>query len=600
MADLVARGPDPSDGWRRPVPAAAVTLGRTAPASAWDAPWDQKISARHATLTWQGQALRVRRVPRARNPIFFRGRPLDDFLLGIGDTFVIGETTFTLVAGEGPAGSEMPTRDLPGDLPQPDAELTCSHEELCRVPYLDAGERIEVLAALPEMIRFSPGDAELEARVVDVLLRGIPRAGAAAIVRLRPALAGEPEVDVRAVTARDPRLEPLRPSRRLIVDAVSTRRQSVLYRWDVKADRADFTAHAACDWALCVPLPDDPLPGWGLYVAGPLREARPDAPPAQDLLKGDLKFTEVVADIFGSLRQVRDLQRRQTQLTSFLSRPVVAALAQQDIEAVLRPREAEVTVLFCDLRGSCRLIDEGRDDLPGLWERISTALGIMTGSIIDQDGVVGDFQGDAAMGFWGWPLEVPDQVERAARAALTIRRHFARAAREPGNPLAGLGCGVGIAHGPAIAGKLGTPDQFKVGVFGPVVNLAARLESMTRQFRVPILLDDASARQLARTQHSHWCRCRRLARVQPHGMLTTLTVSELLPPLVEPGAMPERDRRDYEAALDAFFGGRWPDAGDLLRRLPHDGPAERLRAFMEGHHGEPPAGWDGVMVLEAK
>jgi adenylate cyclase len=600
MADLVARGPDPADQWRRAVPAGPVTLGRTAPASTWDAPWDQKISSLHATLTWQGSALRVRRALRARNPIFFRGQALDDFLIAVGETFVIGETTFTLVGGEGPAGSEMPTRDLAGDLPSPDAELTCSPEELRRVPYLDAGERIEVLAALPEMIRFSPGDAELEARVVDVLLRGIPRAGAAAIVRLLPPAAGEPDVAVRAATARDPRLEALRPSRRLILDAVSRRRQSVLYRWDVKAADPDFTAHAACDWALCVPLPDDPLPGWGLYVTGLVRDPRADAPPAQDLLKGDLKFTEVVADIFGSLRQVRDLQRRQTQLTSFLSRPVVAALAQQDIEAVLRPREAEVTVLFCDLRGSSRIMDEGRDDLPGLWDRVSAALGIMTGSIIDQDGVIGDFQGDAAMGFWGWPLAVPDQVERAARAALTIRRHFARAAREPGNPLAGFACGVGIAHGPAIAGKLGTADQFKVGVFGPVVNLAARLESMTRQFRVPILLDESTARHLARTQHSHWCRTRRLARVQPYGMLTTLTVSELLPPLVEPGSMPERDRRDYEAALDAFLGGRWPDAGDLLRRLPHDAPAERLRAFMEAHHDAPPSGWDGVIVMEAK
>ena len=600
MADLVARGPNAADQWRRTLSAGPVTLGRAASASTWDVPWDQKISSLHATLGWQGGALRVRRSPRGRNPIFFRGQAVDDFLLAPGETFVIGETTFTLVPTEGPAGSEMPTRELAGDLPSPDAEWTCSPEELRRVPYHDAGERIEVLAALPEMIRFSPGDAELEGRVVDVLLRGIPRAGAAAIVRLQPPAGGDPDVEVRAATARDPRLEPLRPSRRLILDAVSRRRQSVLYRWDVKGDDSDFTVHAACDWALCVPLPDDPSPGWGLYVTGLWRESHPDGPPAQEVLKGDLKFTEVVADIFGSLRQVRDLQRRQTQLTSFLSRPVAAALNQQDVEAVLRPREAEVTVLFCDLRGSCRIIDEGRDDLPGLWDRVSAALGIMTGSIIDQDGVVGDFQGDAAMGFWGWPLDVPDQVERAARAALTIRRHFTRAAREPGNPLAGFTCGVGIAQGPAFAGKLGTADQVKVGVFGPVVNLASRLESMTRQFRVPILLDEPSARQLTRTQHSHWCRCRRLARVQPHGMLTTLTVSELLPPVVEPGAMPERDRRDYEAGFEAFLGGRWPDALDLLRRLPHDGAAERLRAFIASHHGTPPDGWDGVMVLETK
>jgi adenylate cyclase len=584
MPDLVARGPNPADRWRRPLAPGTVTLGRLAPASAWDVPWDQQVSSVHATLTWEYGRLRVRRSPRGRNPIFFRGQILDEFDLPPGETFVIGETTFTLV--EGDADEPRPASDLL----KPDVELTCSREELRQVKFVDAGERIEVLAALPELIRFSPGDAELESRVLDVLLGGIPRAGAAQLVRVGAASAGgESGVEVRRARARDPGLEALRPSRRLVLDALARCRQSVLYRWDGAGPRTDFTAHAACDWALCVPLPDDPAPGWGLYVAGRL-----PGPVSQEVLKGDLKFAEVVADIFGSLRQVRNLQRRQTQLTSFLSRPVVQVLAGQDIDAVLRPRQAEVTVLFCDLRGFCRLVDEGQDDLPGLWQRVSAALGTMTSSILDQDGVIGDFQGDAAMGFWGWPLEAPDQVERAARAARAIRSQFARAGGDPDDPLAGLACGIGIAQGPAIAGKLGTPDQFKVGVFGPVVNRAARLESLTKHFRVPILLDDKCAARLGGG------RCRRLARVLPYGMRTPLLVSELLPPATEPGAMRERDLRDYEAGLDAFLGGHWPDAAALLRRLPHDGAAGRLREFMEVHHGRPPAGWDGVMALGAK
>src|SRR5262249_19859746 len=353
-------------------------------------------------------------------------------------------------------------KEGPADSTQPDLEVTCSRGELRQVKYADPTERIEVLAALPEMIRFSPADADLEARVVEVLLRGIPRASAAAIIRLKPSAGDETELAVRAATVRPGFPGPLEPSRRLVVDALSRRRQSVFYRWNVKAPRADYTAQQACDWAICAPLPDDPSPGWGLYVAGRLQEppgAPPDAATQAEFQKSDLKFAEVVADIFGSLRQVRDLQRRQTQLMSILSRPVVAALAQEDTEKVLRPRQTDVTVLFCDLRGSCRIMDAGQADLPGLWSQVSEALGIMTSSIIDQDGVVGDFQGDAAMGFWGWPLEVPDQVERAARAALNIRRRFLHAVKEPGQALSGFACGVGIAHGPAIAGKLGTQDQ---------------------------------------------------------------------------------------------------------------------------------------------
>src|SRR5262249_44514845 len=156
----------------------------------------------------------------------------------------------------------------------------------------------------------------------------------------------------------------------------------------------------------------------------------------------------------------------------------------------------------------------------------------------------GDFQGDAAMGFWGWPLDCPDQVAQAARAALAIRKRFALAAQRKGHPLAGFACGIGIAGGQAIAGKLGTYDQAKVDVFGPVVTLASRLESMTKQFGVSILLDERSAARLA--EHGGtWFRCRRVARVRPAGMRKVLTVSELLPQFTHAGdSLREQDRRD--------------------------------------------------------
>ena len=59
-----------------------------------------------------------------------------------------------------------------------------------------------------------------------------------------------------------------------------------------------------------------------------------------------------------------------------------------DADEVLRPRQAQVTVLFCDLRGSCRIAEEGSGDLPALWDRVSAALALMSGSILDQDGVI--------------------------------------------------------------------------------------------------------------------------------------------------------------------------------------------------------------------
>ena len=242
-------------------------------------------------------------------------------------------------------------------------------------------------------------------------------------------------------------------------------------------------------WAICIPLPDDPRQVGACTSPAALEHnlRSSDSVAGDMVLKSDLKFAELTADVFGVLRQVHHLQHRSSVLSTFLSQPVLIAVGKQNIEEVLQPREVNATVLFCDLRGSCKIVESGQGDLMALWDNVSEALGIMTSAIVENDGVIGDFQGDAAMAFWGWPLGGEEQIERAARAALTIRRRFAHVARQPGHRLAGFACGLGIAHGPAIAGRIGTHDQFKVGVFGPVVNRAARLESLTRKFRVSTL-----------------------------------------------------------------------------------------------------------------
>jgi adenylate cyclase len=176
-----------------------------------------------------------------------------------------------------------------------------------------------------------------------------------------------------------------------------------------------------------------------------------------------------------------------------------------------------------------------------------------------------------------------------------------------------------------VAGRLGTLDQFKVDVFGPIVNLAARLESMTKRFGVPILIDDACAKRLSGTSTAmrarpttevdlnvgsdtaqpsgvtaSGIRCRRLARVRPHGMRLDLMVSELLPPESDPDAPPEPQRLSFEAALDAFLAGKWADARSQLETLPKDGANGFLTSFMGRYPEGPPPNWDGVVVIEGK
>ncbi len=277
-----------------------------------------------------------------------------------------------------------------------------------------------------------------------------------------------------------------------------------------------------------------------------------------------MKFTELAATTLGTIRQSRLLQRRQDSLRPFFAPVVRHALSNRDPDEVLAPREANVSVLFCDLRGFSKQSEESADRLLELLRRVSDALGVMTHHILNRDGVVGDFHGDAAMGFWGWPFEDEDSVAKAAEAALAIRNEFLSAAAIPGHPLAGFRAGLGIATGKAVAGRIGTVDQVKVTVFGPVVNLASRLESMTKHLRAPILIDEATASRIRESIDRNKARVRRIARVQPFGMNTPLMVSELLPPEGPDSILSDVHIAAYEQALDSLQKGNWTDAFRLL------------------------------------
>jgi len=625
MAELVAQGKDGVLRWRHELPAQPITLGRTAD-SIWQASWDKKISRVHATLHWQDGQLAVRRLPISLNPIFYQGVPRDEFLVPPGGRFIIGDTSFVVI-GETPTAPSV-------DLPAPNAEMTCGPEELHQFRFVDANERIEVLAALPAVIRFSPSEAELETQVAGVLLRGIPRAAEAAIVCLRglggpglsPGGSGDPAIEVRLVKNRQGLPNNFRPSRRLVLEAILRRKQSVMHIWRSGEVNAEYTVQAGHDWAICTPLLGDQTGSWGLYVTGSLSGTLHGGPLRDDLLKSDLKFTELVADIFSSLQQVGRLQSRLGRLKTFLPRPVLgvlAGMAERDVEAFLKPRPATVTVLFCDIRGSCAIAERGQNDLMHLWDDVSGALGVMSSSILEQEGVIGDFQGDAVMAFWGWPLDAENQRERAFRAALTICNRLARVPREgeapaEPHPAAKAGsagaspsrgsetggthfsCGIGIAHGPAVVGRLGTPDQFKIGVFGPTVNLAARLESLAKRLGVAIVIDESCAQYLNVEGTRLGARTRRLARVQPQGMSQQLQITELLTELVEAPSLGDTERASYETALTAVEAGRWAEARALLARLPADGPATFLSRHLDRYPGGPPPGWNGVIVLDSK
>lgn len=586
MADLIAQGADSRNRWRRALlPDRQVVLGR---AATWPAAWDERISRRHAELRWDGRRLHVLRLPEARNPIFYKGQQLDEFLLLPGEHFVIGDTTFTV------ANDRV---QVSLDVPAPVEEQAFSTEYLHNLPFRHVGPHIDVLSRLPEVIGGAVSDAELSVRLVNLLLAGLPRAGAVALIAARELKSARPTIDVLHWDRRGASSGEFQPSQRLILDALA-RGESMLHVWNsgvTNGGSSDFTVNQGIDWAYSTPIMGRACRGWALYVAGRFATSGSVTNPVSDPrdLRDDLKFTELAATTLGALCDVRRLERERAGLSQFFAPPVMEALQELDPDVALAPREAEVTVLFCDLRGFSRVSERSADNLMGLLQRVSESLGVATRAIREEGGVVGDFHGDAAMGFWGWPLAQEDAALRAARAALAISAAFEAATAE--SALADFQMGIGIATGRAVAGKIGTADQVKVTVFGPVVNLASRLEGMTKLLHAPILIDERTA---ARLRARGELRLRRVAVVRPAGMTTQVEATELL---AFDNATDERHVAAYERALDAFVAGDWQLALEQFQHVPATDRAKAfLTTFIAQHGGRAPDDWQGVIALAAK
>ena len=534
--------------------------------------------------------LEVTRLADAQNPIYHDGSEATDFAIRPGEHFVIGQTTFSLADQRA---------EITADVPEPAQQQSFSTQYLKQIQFRNPDRRIEVLSRLPDVISGAAGDKELFVRLVSMLLAGVPRADAAAVVATDPSCE-EPSEDPSTPTARvlhwDQRLmvaKDFQPSHSLILEAVR-QHQSVLQVWHgvAEGDSPAYTESEHFDWAFCVPIAGKACRGWALYMAGRFQPEPSTGSASSDPndLREDVKFTELVAATLSSLREMRLLERQQASLSQFFSPVVLETLAFEDPDVVLAPRETKVSVLFCDLRGFSRESERSADNLLELLERVSNALGIMTRHIHDLGGVVGDFHGDAAMGFWGWPLPQEGSILRACQTALRVRADF--------EATAGFHAGIGLATGTAVAGKIGTVDQVKVTVFGPVVNLASRLEGMTKTLHASILLDEPTAAAVRRQVPRDVARVRRLAIVRPFGLDTPLEVSQLLPPESEYPELTDEHIAYYESALDAFLAGRWPEAMELLHQIPTDDHVKDfLTVHIAQHNRTPPPEFDGVIPL---
>jgi len=588
MLELMVNGPEANQQWRREIPAGEVIRIGRAPRAGWAVPWDLLISREHCEIATDGKSINVKRLDAARNPVHFNEVDTREFNISAGQGFRIGQTVFQLVAVS--LSDDLSASHL--------EEQSFAPDELKQFKFQNAEERLDVLAKLPEAISATRTDKELAQAAIKVMLDAMPHARAAACVRYPPNMSVEDEPLMMQWDSRTDDIGRFSPSRRLIHASIE-RAEGILHIWqDADDSNPAFTVTGNLDWAFSIPFKGEHSKGWALYVSGQFGAPGASAIGESDL-KGDLRFTELISDLIGSIRQVKTLESQQAGLAQFFSPAVIEAVRTVGGEDMLEPREADISILFCDVRGFSQKAEEAKD-LRELLDRVSEALGVMTAGIIRYDGVIADFQGDAALGFWGWPGDAEEGPVAACRAAIDIHQSFRRANSHPENPLCGFSVGVGISHGLAIAGRIGTTEQIKVGAFGPVVNMGARLETMSKQLRASIVIDEVTASYVQKLPDSD-LRCRKLASVRPVGMETDMNVYELLPPIALDDSVSDETVETYNRAVDAFIGGNWDQSTELLSSVPaEDHAKDFLLEFAKANNNQPPQDWTGVIHMTRK
>ena len=303
------------------------------------------------------------------------------------------------------------------------------------------------------------------------------------------------------------------------------------------------------------------------------------------------------------LERLEKLRTRRT-LERYVSKNLVKEILENpdSYYSSLRGVRVPVTILFSDLIGFTTLAEKAHPE--ALVTQLNEYLSRMTSVIFGNGGTLDKFIGDAIMAVWGnvRSLGTAQDAKSCARAALAMRRELSQLNQAwRGQGRMGLGMGIGVNHGEVIVGNIGSQDRMDPTVIGDAVNLASRLEGLTRTYGVDMLVG-ASAAELVRDE----IYLRSVARVQVKGKTKPVDVFTFVCARGEE-TDPEflKWLETYEEALEEFRARDFTDAKILFSRFlefyPDDLLAKMyLQRALEYEQAPPDEAWEAVEVFQKK
>ena len=299
----------------------------------------------------------------------------------------------------------------------------------------------------------------------------------------------------------------------------------------------------------------------------------------------------------GYLTEGREKQALKKEFSTVLAPTVVDQLLENPQLAGLGGDERELTVMFSDIRGFTSMSEKMSPD--GLTRFLNEYLTPMTDILIQREGTLDKYMGDAIMAFWGAPVSQEDHAERACLAALDMLEELDRLKtkwHEEGKPE--IDIGIGLNTGLMRVGFMGSERMRNYTLLGDNVNLGSRLEGINKQYGTNCIVSEHTYQAASAKIYG-----RILDSVRVKGKREPIIIYELR----GKGTPSEAEKQfigEFEHALDLYKNQKFVEAkgvfislseksGDKTSKIYFD----RCEFFLEN---SPPEDWDGVFEMTTK
>jgi adenylate cyclase len=287
------------------------------------------------------------------------------------------------------------------------------------------------------------------------------------------------------------------------------------------------------------------------------------------------------------LSELKQKLQIKKQFGTYLSPALVEKLQKNPELLVLGGESRELSIMFTDVRGFTTISEHYGKDVQGLTKIMNRYMTAMTKKILENNGTLDKYIGDAQMAFWNAPVDEPNHAKKAVKTALEMMEsldEFNKEITAEGVPAFGMG--LGINTGTVVVGNMGSDQRFDYTCLGDSVNLASRLEGQSKPYGVRMVLGPDTALQVKDEYPVVELDCIAVKGKTEGVHIFTLAKSNW----------------KHEEYLDAYYKGDWKKALEFAKKLAEENNSlkQYYKNMIERLEKGVPSDWDGTYRATSK